>query len=179
MPFTPIQVQTPAFNAFWNIYEEAFPSDERREKKQQEAVMKRKEYQLLGYYAQKKMVGFMASWTFPEFIIFEHLAIEAPLRNKGLGSAMIREYLQNEPRRVVVEVEKPETSVNAARRIRFYDRLKFKVSPYRYTQPPYSATKNPVSMKMITNKAMTPEEYDNIRAKIHKELYGLAKPLLD
>jgi hypothetical protein len=54
MPFTPIQVHTPAFNAFWNIYEEAFPSDERREKKQQEAVMKRKEYQLLGYYAQKK-----------------------------------------------------------------------------------------------------------------------------
>lgn len=34
-------------------------------------------------------------------------------------------------------------------------------------------------MNMITNQAMTPADYNQIKAKIHKELYGLAQPLLD
>ncbi len=87
-------------------------------------------------------------------------------------------FIASANKKIVLETERPETDI-ARRRIRFYERLGFKLNRHNYTQPAYSPEKKPVPMFIMSHpKEITEQEFSAIREKLHKTVYGLEKPLI-
>jgi ribosomal protein S18 acetylase RimI-like enzyme len=167
------------FPAFWELYESAFPPDERRDAKRQEALFKRPEYRLFAAFDEKSrgLSGFLSLWEFAGFVFMEHLAVQAPLRGKGMGAEILRRYMSGCSKSVVLEVERPESEIQK-RRVAFYERLGFRLNRHDYVQPPYGPGKRPVPMLLMSYpRAISEKEFPLLREHIHLIVYGLKEPL--
>lgn len=166
------------FKKIWKIYQYSFPSDEKRTLKKQSEVLHNNLYNLLGIYHQNQLMGFIATWKFKDFIFNEHVAVEESLRGKGHGTKIMKKQLYKNNKQIVLEVERPGVNINAKRRIKFYEKLGFKLNTYNYVQPPYDKTKKPVPLFLMTYpREISKSEFVKIRNKIHTTVYGLATPL--
>lgn len=167
------------FRELWELYESAFPPDERRDPERQKATFKRAEYAMLAAVDEKNaLVGLLSAWEFEGFVFMEHLAVKGHLRGKGFGTEIIKAYMSNCRKNVVLEVEKPGTDVQK-RRIAFYERLGFKRNMHGYIQPPYGPGKKQVPMLLMSYPGTISEkEFPLLRKDIHLVVYGLKEPLI-
>lgn len=167
------------FGPVWNIYEEAFPADERRTKNKQIELLKNKDYSFYALLEEKDCIGFIAIWELSGYQFFEHFAIKQELRNQGRGTKVVKMLLKNN-KKILVEVERPETSHIAKRRINFYKRLGFQLNKYSYVQPSYGNGKSPVKMNLMTSPSEIAEkDYYKLRNALHLKVYGLSSPVSD
>ncbi|MDD5340622.1 MAG: GNAT family N-acetyltransferase [Candidatus ainarchaeum sp.] len=166
------------FRGVWELYESAFPPDERRDLGRQNALFKRPEYLLFAALDEKNTVaGFLSLWEFGGFVFMEHLAVQGHMRGKGFGTEIIKAYMSGCKKNVVLEVERPGTEIQK-RRIAFYERLGFKLNHHDYIQPPYGPGKNPVPMRLMSYPGTISEkEFPLLRKDIHLVVYGLKEPL--
>ena len=119
-------------------------------------------------------VGLMTTWNFGKIIYIEHFAIERGMRGQGYGSAAIDKLAELSKQPIIIEVEMPETSEEAAARVKFYERLGFTGWQTPYVQPPYSKGKNAIPM-MLMSKGMeeTLECAGIVTALLHRHVYGI------
>ena len=172
MKFKKINQDSKEFKEIWKIYEYSFPKDERRTLEKQTQTFKKTEYKLFAVY-EAELIGFIAIWEFEEFRFIEHIAIKKEQRNKGLGTKLMKEFLDSKI--VVLEVERPNTEIDK-RRIEFYKRLGFKLNTYDYIQPPYEEGKNPVPLYLMTHpKEITEQEFSKMKEKLFKTVYEQKK----
>ena len=163
------------FDAVFRIMEQSFPSDEYRPYEEQRALLSRHNYQILVDREQVsgRIRGFLALWTFSEFLFVEHFAVDAAFRNQGIGARMLHELIERTQKLLCLEVELPDTEL-AARRIAFYQRAGFALNKYPYWQPPISMGRQAVPLRIMT--APTPvskAQFENIQALLYKEVYGV------
>ncbi len=162
----------------WKIYEDSFPSDERRTLEAQKKVMNLKEYSFFVVMENNNVIGLITEWNFGSFSFIEHLAVKKELRNKGNGSRLLKSFVSEKEEFVVLEVELPEDEISK-RRIGFYERVGFKLNDFDYIQPSYGEGKSPVPMLIMTYpKKITEKEFLDIREKVHKKVYSLEEPLV-
>jgi ribosomal protein S18 acetylase RimI-like enzyme len=167
------------FHSVWNIYEDSFPSDEKRTKDKQIELLKNKDYFFYALIEKNECVGFIAIWELSGYQFFEHFAIKQELRNQGRGTKVVKMLLKNN-KKILVEVERPETSHIAKRRINFYKRLGFQLNKYNYVQPSYGNGKSPVKMNLMTSPSEIAEkDYYKLRNALHLKVYGLVSPVSD
>ncbi len=138
----------PNFIAFWNIYNASFPLTERRTFEQQTAVFKKSGYQVNGYLSENRIIGFIAFWTTTEFVFIEHLAIAPEVRSKGLGSAILKPFIERETIPVILEIE-PVINDLTRRRLKFYQSLGFVQNEHLHYQPPYHAEDLPLHLVIL------------------------------
>lgn len=81
-----------------------------------------------------EIAGFIAQWDLGSVIFIEHFAVEKEFWGSGIGSEMLKAYLDNVNKLVVLEVEDNETAIGK-RRIGFYQRMGFFLSEFGYLQP--------------------------------------------
>ena len=174
MYFKPIlDIDSEEFRCAWDLYESAFPADERRSLDSQVVLFNNKLYNFTVAIKSGLIVGFLATWRLNGFVFIEHFAVLEKLRNQGIGTKILKRYI-SQIDRVVLEVEKPENSL-AKRRIGFYKRLGFCLNYFDgYVQPPYEAGKESVPMFLMT----FPEEingfdFQKIKSQIHRMVYGV------
>ena len=75
-----------AFGTVFKIMEHSFPLDEHRPYEEQEALLQREQYRIVGAMGERgELAGFMAVWEFPEFLFLEHFAVAETYRNRGMG----------------------------------------------------------------------------------------------
>lgn len=154
------------FDAIYKIMEESFPEDERRPYDEQKALLLDSRYSISGENG-----GFIATWEFDDFIFIEHFAVDKNMRNSGLGSRMLKEFLETSKKPVCLEVEPPDTEM-AKRRIGFYERNGFFLNEYDYFQPPISKGKKIVPLMIMTSgEKVTKEAFERIRDTLYKEIY--------
>jgi len=166
------------FKEAWEIYESSFPSDERRTLDLQKKLIKNKQYNFFIVLKDKILVAIITDWDFEDFLFVEHLAVKKDLRGKGVGTELLREYISNNKQKIVLEVERPCTEI-ATKRIKFYQKIGFKLNNFDYIQPPYGKDKNPVPMFLMTYpEKINESEFSSIRKKLHIIVYGLEKPIL-
>ncbi len=121
------------------VYEKmtaAFPYEERRDILDQKECLNNKFFKFLEISDEETEVGFIALWVFPEFVFIEHIAIDEEKRAGGYGSKAIELLKESYEKTIILEAEAPETE-QQIKRIRFYERLGFKINPYDYEQPSY------------------------------------------
>jgi ribosomal protein S18 acetylase RimI-like enzyme len=172
-------IKNPSFKKSWRIYENSFPEDERRNLLQQEKLLNKKGYSFYSIEDKKEIIGLLATWKLDKYFFIEHFAIKEDFRNKGLGQKIIEKYLKSINAFAVLETERPEANQMAERRIGFWERSGFILNKYNYIQPSYSADKKPVPLFLMSYpQKLNKSEFENIRNKIHLNVYGCKKPIL-
>jgi len=163
------------FKVAWEIYEYSFPSDERRTLETQKELMKNPGYNFFIVKKNDNIVALITDWDFGDFLFVEHLAVRKDLRGQGIGTELLTEHLKS--RKVILEVERPSDDTTI-KRIRFYEKLGFKLNNHNYIQPPYGEGKSPVPMFLMTYPDFIDEPtFIEARRKVHTIVYGLKVPL--
>ena len=170
------------FAAARDLYLSAFPREERREVYDWErlATERSDTFSIRGIYdcrGQRPLwAGFLSTWRFDRFSYVEHFATAPNLRGGGIGTTTLRLLQQAEgDRPIVLEVE-PPTTETARRRIAFYERNGFSLCERAYVQPPYrpwEETEGLTLLLMTTAPDFLEEHFDEVRATIHAEVYGV------
>lgn len=117
-------------------------------------------------------VGFMTLWRLPGSLYCEHFAIFPQQRGKGIGKAVVGQALEMSGRLpFVLEVELPEASTEAARRIRFYERCGLTaLTEFPYYQPPYRPGLPDVAMMLMTSRPI--ESPSSLAIILHTLVYN-------
>lgn len=161
------------FEEVWNIMEESFPVNERRSRAGQEELLKDSYYHLYGYCQRKEVVAFLAVWEFETFIFVEHFAVKHTYRNDGLGAGLLKKFLSQCSRPVILETELPTSELNE-RRIRFYERNGFLLNPYEYVQPALSEEGKAIPLRIMSYpRRLAVGEYETMRDLIYRRVYKI------
>ncbi|MCM1349193.1 MAG: hypothetical protein NC338_07250 [Firmicutes bacterium] len=155
-----------------NLYESAFPPDERRPWPDVlKMVDHEPDFHLTLLKWGSTMGGFITWWTLGRRVYIEHFAVEPELRSNGFGGMALDVFCAN--RRgcgVVLEAEPAITGEMALRRIRFYCRHGFEPqTQFRYIQPPYAPGLNPVELVLMTRGNVG--SLDAVAAELYSKVY--------
>ncbi len=161
MEFIKIErTDSPLFPALRDIYEASFPLSEQRSLRLQELALKDPGYELLAVVEEGRVLGLIGSWNLSEFVYLEHLAFSPECRGKGLGSRALSSYIAGKTLPVILEID-PLIDDISRRRLGFYQRLGFVLTPHIHIQPPFHSRFAPLSLLILSQgRAIDREEYD-------------------
>ena len=162
------------FKKICELYEASFSEDQRRCIDNKKKLLVKDNYSLYYICENKKFIGFLIEWKLSTFKFIEHFAVNDKYRGNGYGSEILKNFLTNTP--VILEVGIPKEGEVDNKVINFYEKLGFKLNPYKYIQPAYEANKNPVPLYLMTY----PEYLDKVKfmlteQEIHKQVYDHKK----
>ncbi|SMB81440.1 Ribosomal protein S18 acetylase RimI [Desulfonispora thiosulfatigenes DSM 11270] len=161
------------WEVFWEIYNDSFPEDEKRNLQAQKRLLDNPKYKILPYKAKNETIGFCTVWELGDFLYVEHAATHQKVRGKGHGEKMYQGLIKEYPTKIVLEVEPPDTEI-AKRRINFYQRLGFKLNSYDYVQPAYDESKKPVPLMIMSYpNNLVKDEFVDVRDTLYEQVHGL------
>ena len=117
------------YSDFKALYSSSFPIFEQRTEEQQAWAFEQAEYHLAGYTDKGRWIGFISYWEFDTYIYVEHFAIDAALRGQGYGSRVLRMFVEQKGKTVLLEIDLIVDEVSAAR-LRFYTHCGFRMNPW-------------------------------------------------
>lgn len=159
------------------LYFSSFPEEERRPWSDIEALTDGCACDFNFYILQGNLqqIGFMTLWKLPNAIYCEHLAIDPAFRGGGFGAQAVAHAINiahNTGLPLILEVELPEASDMARRRIGFYERCGMKaLRDFTYIQPPYSPGLPSVPLMLMTSHDII--DPAPIAANLHKYIYNI------
>lgn len=146
--------ETPLFEKAWQLYESAFPTNERREQASQEALLAAStNYHCEAILSEEQFIGILFWWEFDELRFIEHFAIMPHLRNRGIGENTLKQFVTEKNTPVILETELPSNIIQQ-KRIKFYQRLGFHVNKLTYTQPPYRKEDSPTPLLLLSHPSL-------------------------
>ncbi len=158
----------------WELYERAFPPDERRSWVDQKKLLKKKEYRVKPYFENDFLIGFICLWELKQCLFVEHLAISEAQRGKGYGNKIVEETIKDYGGSVILEVEYPNDEI-AEKRIRFYERLGFVCNDLNYIQPSIGKGKEPIPLILMSYPSVIPApDAESIINEIYSTVYGVS-----
>ncbi len=137
------------FNAAWILYEEAFPIEERRSLDIQTQILQKEEYHFDILVDEEQFVGFILWWDFDTCRYIDYFATAVEQRNKGIGQLMLNEFVNQNNKPIILEVELPTSNINE-RRIKFYERIGFKLNQHYYEIPPQGEGQLPLQLLVMS-----------------------------
>ncbi|MBB5634227.1 GNAT superfamily N-acetyltransferase [Pedobacter cryoconitis] len=168
--------QSPYLSFVEELYHSAFPLEERRNWEQllkMIGTVPEMSFQVV--LAEEKAIGFVISWKFDDWCFVEHLAVDPVNRGKKFGERIMKDFMTKN-RKLLLEVE-PPLSVDAVRRVGFYERLGLVCLPFDYLHPSYHDSHVSHSLVLMTNVPETGEIYfDEIILKVKRQVY-LYRPI--
>lgn len=170
-------IQSPdLFKQFWNLMTMSFPEIERRDCEDFTIACKHSAFAINSNFNHKaELEYFITHWELDKFTYIEHFALSHHLRGKGMGSSILKDFMKENKRPIVLEVEPPTDSISR-RRIHFYERLGFTLFHWNYQQPPYRPSDDFLDLLLMTN---SPELLQNengfqlVKTDIHRRVYAL------
>lgn len=137
------------FNKAWKLYEDAFPIEERKLLNEQTQIMKASNYHFDIIIDNNKMIGFLLWWNFETLRYIDHFATCIEQRNKGFGKQILKKFVATNNKPVLLEVELPNSTLNK-RRIKFYERIGFKLNQHYYEIPPLKEGHKPLQLLLMS-----------------------------
>ncbi|MDO5608313.1 MAG: GNAT family N-acetyltransferase [Capnocytophaga sp.] len=168
----PVSPTDALFASVWTMYEDSFPAEERRTLSQHQQLMNHSEYRFEALLHVDEAVGFLGYWAFENLIFIEHFAVVSSQRGAGLGSLFLKNFLAENTKRILLEVEIPENEPQQ-KRILFYQKFGFHLNETPYFQPPYQSGFPSVPMRVMTfPQAFSESEINNFVQNFHPIIYG-------
>ena len=139
------------------IYEDAFPPEERRPWTQLFGP-ERCEHVAQLILSDDEVVGFVVGWELPSSHYFEYLVIDPNRRGQGLGSKVLQllGQLYDDEYPIVLEAEPAGYSPMAERRLAFYARFGLTVQP------------------LLSNRSLQEADFLRIQQEIHRQVYRIS-----
>ncbi|SNR39034.1 Ribosomal protein S18 acetylase RimI [Lutibacter agarilyticus] len=159
------------FQEAWQLYEEAFPFEERRILDDQISVLKNSKYHFEVVINENQFIGFILWWDFETLKYIDHFATSAEQRNKGYGKLILNEFINDNSKPILLEVELPTSSTNQ-RRIKFYERIGFKLNQHPYEVPNAKINEPPLPLLLMSYpNQITSKEVDLFIRKCHPIIF--------
>lgn len=170
MIFHPLKnTQDRFFNTAWELYEEAFPSQEKRFVAEQIQLLNNHFYTFQAIYDNNNFIGILGFWEIEEFIFIEHFAINSSLRGKNYGTLILSEFLK-EKKYVILEIE-PLLNQQNLKRLHFYQNLGFVQNTIEHFQVPFRKGDTPIALELLSYKtSLTQEKYQFLYSSMQKLL---------
>ena len=137
------------FSEAWQLYEDAFPIEERRLLEDQSLVLQNEQYHFDAIIDNNQFMGFILWWEFNTNRYIDHFATAVAQRNKGLGKAILSNFIKSSSKPIILEVELPICNLNK-RRIQFYENVGFKLNQHPYKMPPLRKEQPAVELLLMT-----------------------------
>jgi len=143
----------------WQLYEESFPVAERRKKEDHLLACTDEHFFPLSVWEGDALVGLMFFWEWKSYRYLEHLAVHPDLRGHGYGSQMLR-YLRDSEHTIILEID-PLINELSVRRLQFYERAGYTLTPYRFVHLPYRLEAQPQELLILSYPNMITKEQHN------------------
>ncbi len=137
------------FPEYWDCYEHSFPNAECRSLDDHAAAMSDDRFHCYRYEDECGFVGLLNYWIFGKLIYVEHLAISASRRGSGIGSHLVKQFIEELSYPVILEIEPMDDDVTKAR-WRFYKRLGFCLLRDEHWQPLYHEGDEPLRLRLLS-----------------------------
>ncbi len=170
----PLAPESPVFEQFLTLYHASFPAAERRPDDKLIAMMRsgHSDMTVSAIKMDNELIGLLVFWEFDDFIYIEHFATLHHLRGMGLGAKTLDLIKSRHDKPLVLEIEMPESSPIAARRLEFYRRNGFRPQwDFHYIQPPYSPELP--SMRLLL-MATGDVDTQHVSDTLHRSVYGVS-----
>jgi len=159
------------FQKAWNLYEDAFPFEERRLLDDQTYVLQNDSYHFDILIYNDQFMGFILWWDFETHRYIDHFATTVEQRNKGIGKFILNNFIDSNDKPVILEVELPTSSINE-RRIKFYERIGFKLNQHHYEIPPLKEDQSPLQLLLMSYPSIISEkDVDQFVEKYHPVIF--------
>ena len=155
------------FSDVYKLMQLSFPPAEFITYEKELALFNRPNYKVLVVEEHGVIQAFLAEWICLDIHYIEHFAVNPEARGQGLGTKIMREYLNQIKTSLVIEVEANDTLI-ARRRIAFYERLGFVLSDIEYIQPLLHKTSTDVLLRLMHYPA---EMSDKILYEAKREIF--------
>ena len=165
-----IDVTEKTFDTVFKKMVAAFPYEERRDYIDQKECLNNPLFNFLEILDGNDAVGFIALWLFERFVYIEHIAIDESKRSGGSGTKTIELVKEAYKKPIILEAESPVTQ-QQIKRIRFYDRLGFKVNSYEYEQPSYHGGEGVPLMILSFPELLDEEEFGIFLTETKNQVY--------
>lgn len=145
------------------VYEMSFPYHERRERASQRALLQDPLYHFDLLMREGAPVGALLYWQQPSFTYAEHFFIFPEHRGRGIGSAALEQLCRCTVLPLILEIDPPDDELSR-RRLRFYERNGFRLTPHDHRQPAYHADTGGESLRVLSYPyAINASEYEVFR----------------
>ncbi|MBR0423346.1 MAG: GNAT family N-acetyltransferase [Clostridia bacterium] len=162
------------FDEVFKIMSMSFPKTEIGTYEAQKKLLNNPKYHLIiKENENNRVVAFMAVWKLNGFDFIEHLAVHPDSRGTGIGSKIIKEFLNFSKKPIILEIEVPnDKDENTIRRKNFYEKLNFKLNSNTYYQLPLKKGNPMIEMKLMSYpKKLNDDEFKKVEKEIQKEVY--------
>ncbi len=167
------------FQKAWELYENAFPYNERRLLDEQASVLKQSKYHFEVLINGKQFIGFILWWDFETHRYIDHFATTIEQRNKGIGKLILNKFIESNDKPILLEVELPTSHINK-RRIKFYERMGFKLNRHYYEIPPLRDDQIPLQLLLMSYPSVIPQkDVELFIKKCHPILFENASHFLE
>ncbi|MEJ5963665.1 GNAT family N-acetyltransferase [Pedobacter immunditicola] len=160
----------PELSFIKELYEEAFPVQERRDWSSLLGLLNHSDMQVDLLVAEGSPIGFIILWKIQDWRFIEHFAVSTKVRGKGYGAEVVRYYLGIFEGRLLLEVE-PAITRDACRRIDFYKRLGLSLINVVYRQPSYIENDLSYPMHLMGTQSLVPYDFQELIAEIKNKVY--------
>ncbi len=160
------------FDEIFDLMKISFPENEYRTYENQKRLLEKNEYKIITKKNENgNVVAFLSLWSAPEFDFIEHLAVSPLCRGGGIGSEIMKKLLNNTNKSVILEIEIPCDEISI-KRLRFYEKLGFKLNEYEYHQLPLRKNALPLQLNLMSYpEKLSQEQFESIKNYIHKKIY--------
>ncbi len=150
---------TARWNSVWALYEESFPEAERRKRADHLRACTDVRFFPSSAWEGRELIGLLFFWEWDSYRYLEHLAVNPSLRGKGHGSRMLR-HLRDSEHTVILEVD-PLVNELSVRRLQFYERAGYTLTPYRFVHLPYRVEAEEQELLILSYPNMITKEQHN------------------
>ncbi len=153
----------------WDLYEVSFPTAEKRKEEDHKRAMQHPQFQPMSIWEGDKLIGILFYWEWDSYRYLEYFAILPELRGKGYGTRILR-YLRNNNYTIVLEID-PLRNELSVRRLQFYERLGFTLTPYRFNHLPYRLETDTEELLILSYPEMiTKEQHSDFLQFMNREV---------
>ncbi len=157
------------WNSVWRLYEESFPVAERRKMEDHLLACTDERFFPLSAWEEGRVTGLLFFWEWEGYRYLEHLAVTPHHRGQGYGSEMLR-YLRDSEYTIILEID-PLVNELSVRRLQFYERAGFTLTPYRFVHLPYRLEAQPQELLILSYPQMiTKKERNDFLRFVNEEV---------
>ncbi len=136
------------FNKAMKLYENSFPSHEKRDIQSILHILHKPEYHCNYIDENDTFLGILFYWETKDFIYIEHFAIEPAYRGQQYGERALKK-IQQKDKPIILEIDPPITDI-ARRRESFYQNLGYEKNPFIHLHPPYEKNGQPYLLQLMS-----------------------------
>ncbi len=144
------------WNKVWDLYEESFPLAERRKFEDHKRAFADPCFHPLSAWEGAQLLGIVFYWEWDNYRYVEYLAVSPELRGQGYGFQIIK-HIRDSQHTIILEID-PLVNELSVRRLQFYERAGFTLTPYRFMHLPYRLDGVSIELLILSYPIMITKE---------------------